>query len=89
MYRKITIFLEYWKNSKHRKPLILQGTRQVGKTYSVLEFGRTHYENTVYFNFDTNPKLKQTFDEYISPELNTWFRFFLIYPVRRLSAKQY
>ena len=47
MYRKITIFLEYWKNSKHRKPLILQGARQVGKTYSVLEFGRTHYENTV------------------------------------------
>ena len=68
MYRKITIFLEYWKNSKHRKPLILQGARQVGKTYSVLEFGRTHYENTVYFNFDTNPKLKQTFDEDISPE---------------------
>ena len=46
MHRKITIFLDYWKNSKYRKPLILQGARQVGKTYSVLEFGRTHYENT-------------------------------------------
>lgn len=44
MYRKIMIFLEAWKNSVHRKPLILQGARQVGKTYSILEFGRTHYE---------------------------------------------
>lgn len=39
MYRKITKFLEAWKSSPHRKPLILQGARQVGKTYSVLEFG--------------------------------------------------
>ena len=68
MYRKIISFLEFWKNSEHRKPLILQGTRQVGKTYSVLEFGRTYYENTVYFNFETNPKLNQTFEENISPE---------------------
>ena len=68
MYRKIISILESWKNSEHRKPLILQGARQVGKTYSVLEFGRTHYENTVYFNFETNPKLNQTFEENISPE---------------------
>ena len=52
MYRKITTFLEQWKESEHRKPLILQGARQVGKTYSVLEFGRTHYDNVVYFNFE-------------------------------------
>ena len=45
MYRKIMGFLEAWKESEHRKPLILQGARQVGKTYSILEFGRTHYEN--------------------------------------------
>ena len=55
MYRKITTFLENWKEDPHRKPLILQGARQVGKTYSLLEFGRTHYENTAYFNFETNP----------------------------------
>lgn len=41
MYRKIMGFLEAWKDSVHRKPLILQGARQVGKTYSILEFGRT------------------------------------------------
>ncbi|MGI5969412.1 MAG: ATP-binding protein [Lachnospiraceae bacterium] len=68
MYRKIMRYLETWKESKHRKPLILQGARQVGKTYSILEFGRTYYENVAYFNFETNPKLNATFDEDISPD---------------------
>ena len=68
MYRKIMTFLEAWKENKYRKPLILQGARQVGKTYSILEFGRTHYENVAYFNFETNPKLSETFDENISPD---------------------
>lgn len=68
MYRKIMNYLEAWKESKHRKPLILQGARQVGKTYSVLEFGRNNYENVVYFNFETNPKLNETFEENISPD---------------------
>lgn len=68
MYRKITDYLEEWKNSKYRKPLILQGVRQVGKTYSILEFGRTHYDNVAYFNFETNPKLNETFEENISPD---------------------
>ena len=61
MYRKIMSFLEAWKESEHRKPLILQGARQVGKTYSILEFGRSRYENVAYFNFETNPKLNKTF----------------------------
>ncbi len=68
MKRKIMKFLEDWKKSTHRKPLILQGARQVGKTYSVLEFGRTHYESVAYFNFETNPKLNDTFAESMSPE---------------------
>ena len=68
MYRKIMSFLEAWKDSVHRKPLILQGARQVGKTYSILEFGRSHYENVAYFNFETNPKLNETFEENISPD---------------------
>ena len=67
MYRKIMQFLEEWRQSPHRKPLILQGARQVGKTYSLLAFGRAHYENVAYFNFETNPKLNATFDEDISP----------------------
>ena len=68
MYRKIIEFLESWKESKYRKPLILQGARQVGKTYSMLEFGRRYYENVAYFNFETNPKLIETFNESISPD---------------------
>lgn len=68
MYRKIMNYLECWKVSEHRKPLILQGARQVGKTYSVLEFGRNHYENVAYFNFETHPALNKTFEEDISPE---------------------
>lgn len=68
MYRKILHYLKEWKNSSHRKPLILQGARQVGKTYSVLEFGRTNYENVAYFNFETNPKLSETFEENINPD---------------------
>lgn len=68
MYRKIMHFLEAWKESEHRKPLILQGARQVGKTYSILEFGRTYYENVAYFNFETSPKLTETFEENISPD---------------------
>lgn len=66
MYRKIAEYLREWKDSKYRKPLILQGARQVGKTYSILEFGRNEYENVAYFNFETNPLLIKTFDESIS-----------------------
>ena len=68
MYRKIMSLLEAWKESPHRKPLILRGARQVGKTYSLLEFGRSCYENVAYFNFETNPKLNKTFEENISPD---------------------
>lgn len=68
MYRKIMNFLEGWRESSYRKPLILQGARQVGKTYSILEFGRKYYENVAYFNFETTPKLNETFEENISPE---------------------
>ncbi len=67
MYRKITAYLEQWKEDKYRKPLIVQGARQVGKTYAVLEFGRTHYDNVAYFNFQTSRTLSDTFSENISP----------------------
>lgn len=67
MYRKITDYLKNWKKSPNRKPLILQGARQVGKTYALLDFGKRYYENVAYFNFETNPKLIETFSENISP----------------------
>ena len=67
MYRKIADYLKTWKENPHRKPLILQGARQVGKTYSLLEFGREHYENVAYFNFEMTPKIRETFEEDINP----------------------
>jgi predicted AAA+ superfamily ATPase len=67
MYRKIIERLREWKNSPYRMPLILQGARQVGKTYTLLEFGREYYENTAYLNFETNPLLPETFDESLDP----------------------
>lgn len=68
MERKIMSYLTDWKDSPHRKPLLLQGARQVGKTYSLLEFGRKYYENVAYFNFESAPKLKTTFEENVSPD---------------------
>ena len=67
MYRKVSDYLSQWKDSKYRKPLIIQGARQVGKTYAILEFGRKNYDNVAYFNFQTSAALAKTFDENISP----------------------
>lgn len=51
-----------WKKSPYRKPLILQGIRQVGKTWLLKEFGRVHYEKVAYFNFDEHPEYQQFFE---------------------------
>ena len=61
MERLIIKKLLAWKNSKYRKPLILKGVRQVGKTWLLKEFGKRYYENTAYFNFDENEEYKQFF----------------------------
>ena len=68
MERKISKYFLEWKNNTYRKPLIIQGARQTGKTYSVLAFGREQYDNVAYFNFETNPELSRSFDESIEPE---------------------
>lgn len=62
MERLILKQLLNWKNSPYRKPLILKGVRQVGKTWVLKEFGRRYYENTAYFNFDENEEYKQFFE---------------------------
>ena len=51
-----------WKASPYRKPLILKGVRQVGKTWLLKEFGQRYYTNTAYFNFDENPDYKHFFE---------------------------
>lgn len=63
MERDLFIKLEKWKNKKKRKPLIIQGARQVGKTWIMKEFGARYFKDTVYINFDNNEKIKAVFDE--------------------------
>lgn len=62
MERLILKKLVNWKNSLNRKPLILKGVRQVGKTWILKEFGKQYYDNVAYFNFDENEEYKQFFE---------------------------
>ena len=62
MERYILNDLLKWKDSKYRKPLILKGVRQVGKTWILKEFGKRFYENVAYFNFDENEEYRQFFE---------------------------
>ncbi|MCL2832678.1 MAG: ATP-binding protein [Treponema sp.] len=57
-----------WKKSPDRKPLLLQGARQTGKTWLMEEFGKNEYKNYVCLNFDKNPRLTAFFNDDISPE---------------------
>jgi predicted AAA+ superfamily ATPase len=61
--RAILTQLVSWKNAKNRKPLILMGARQVGKTSILKILGETHYENVAYFNFEKNTDIKSFFQE--------------------------
>ena len=61
MYRNIIKQLEEWKKKKHRKPLILAGARQVGKTYILKEFGKSSFSNVAYINCDDNELAKDLF----------------------------
>ena len=67
MYRIAIEKLLKWKQSKRRKPLIIEGARQVGKTWLMKEFGRQAYEDTVYINFDSNSRMAELF----APDLDT------------------
>jgi predicted AAA+ superfamily ATPase len=63
-------YLINWKNARKRKPLIIRGARQVGKTWLMKEFGRTHFENVAYINFDNNERMQILFDgDYHIPRL--------------------
>ena len=62
MYRNIINELIDWKESQNRKPLIIRGARQVGKTWIMREFGKTQYEKCAYINFDSNSRMEQLFD---------------------------
>ena len=62
MERFVLKKLQAWKESPYRKPLILKGVRQVGKTWILKEFGKRFYENVAYFNFDEDEEYRQFFE---------------------------
>ena len=67
MKRDILQQMQRWKEDPERKPLILKGARQVGKTWLMKEFGASAYENYVYFNFDEDPSLYSIFQSNKNP----------------------
>lgn len=68
MKRLIEQRLNEWKHSLYRKPLLIYGARQIGKTYSMLAFGKENYSNVVYCNFETTPDLHTVFERDLNPE---------------------
>ena len=67
MERKITEQLKGWKEKKNRMPLILNGARQVGKTYILKQFGKACYDHVVYVNLENNGKIRAIFEEDMEP----------------------
>ena len=68
MERKIMQYFHKWKNDLIRKPLLVYGPRQIGKTFTTLEFGSQNYKNVVYFNCSTNSELLELFKKEKSPD---------------------
>lgn len=63
MYRNAMEELYKWKEKKNKKPLVIRGARQVGKTWIMKKFGESAYRKTVYINFDNNQQMKELFDK--------------------------
>lgn len=63
MYRNAMEELYKWKEKKNKKPLVIRGARQVGKTWIMKKFGESAYKKTVYINFDNNQQMKELFDK--------------------------
>ncbi|MDY4278408.1 MAG: AAA family ATPase, partial [Faecalicoccus sp.] len=68
MERKLMTKLKQWKEDKNRKPLIIRGARQVGKTWIMKEFGKRYFDQFVYINFDENRRMKDLFEGNIDPK---------------------
>src|SRR3990167_6904405 len=68
MKRHVFKDLQFWKTSLSRKPLILKGARQVGKTYLIKRFGALEYDHVAYFNFEHSPYLRALFSGSLKPQ---------------------
>ena len=61
MKRDLETILELWQKDSRRRPLLLRGARQVGKTFTVMQFGKSHFDNVAEINFEQNPRFKECF----------------------------
>ena len=68
MERKSVKYLTNWKRSNYRMPLLVTGARQIGKTHSILEFGKKEYRNVLNINFELNKSFKDIFEQDIEPQ---------------------
>ena len=68
MERKMSKILTDWKNDKEKMPLIVYGARQVGKTYTILSFGKENYKNVAYINFEGNTEISKVFEQDLDVE---------------------
>ena len=68
MFRKSLNDLKAWKSSKNRKPLVIKGARQIGKTHLLKEFGKSEFLNFHYFNFEEKKDLNNFFENTLDPK---------------------
>lgn len=68
MNRIIDEFLKFWKNDNRRKPLLIRGARQIGKTFSITNFGKANFSNFVKIDFEREPSLKKIFGQDLNPQ---------------------
>lgn len=85
MYRLAMEELKKWKEKKGKKPLILRGARQVGKTWLMKKFGETYYEKVAYINFDNNPQMRNLF--FTDLDVNRIIRGLELYTGESINAE--
>ena len=75
-----------WKDRINRKPLVIEGARQVGKTWLMKEFGRLYFRETVYINFDSDNRLKTLFDQ--DSDVSRLVTGLELYTGKKISAEE-
>ena len=85
MYRFAMESLNKWKDKQNRKPLIIRGARQVGKTWLMREFGKQAYKQTVYINFDNNRQMQELFSS--SPDIQRLVTGLELYTGQKIDAR--
>ena len=69
MERKIEEFLKKWQKDIIRKPLVIYGPRQIGKTFTILNYGKKEYKNVIYINTNNNKEIKELFNVFFNSRI--------------------